>query len=154
MFVQVTNHLFEGSSGFGLDLMALNIQRGRDHGIPSYNDWREVCGLKKIVSWRELAGVMDDSVSYKMQYLSFCCNQFSLLAELLQAVRILSQVYPNVDEIDLFVGGIGEKPLQGAVLGPTFVCIVGDQFSRLRRGDRFFYEEVSSRFTEGKCISR
>lgn len=41
---------------------ALNIQRGRDHGLPSYNDWREVCSLKKIGSWQELVGVMDDSV--------------------------------------------------------------------------------------------
>lgn len=66
-----------------------------------------------------------------------------------QVVRILSSLYPSVDEVDLFVGGIGERPLTGAVLGPTFVCIVGDQFSRLRRGDRFFYEETSARFTEG-----
>jgi len=72
----------------------------------------------------------------------------------LQAARILSNVYSSVDDIDLFVGGIAEKPQTGAVLGPTFVCIVGDQFSRLRRGDRFFYEETTARFTEGKNVLR
>jgi peroxidase len=123
----LTNHLFQGSSPFGLDLMSLNIQRGRDHGLPPYNDWREVCGLPKINSWDELTTVMDP-----------------------QAANILRRLYPSVDEIDLFIGGIGERALPGAILGPTFVCIVGDQFARLRRGDRFFYEEVTARFTEAQ----
>ena len=44
-------------------------------------------------------------------------------------------------------------PLPGAILGPTFVCLVGDQFARLRRGDRFHYEERTARFTEGNMHS-
>ncbi|CAL8130640.1 unnamed protein product [Orchesella dallaii] len=123
----VTNHLFEGQSAFGLDLMSLNIQRGRDHGIPPYNDWREVCGLKRLTSWRDFEAVTDKAMTDS-----------------------LSAIYSSVDEIDLFVGGVSEKPLDGAVLGATFTCIVGDQFARLRRGDRFFYEEVTARFTEAQ----
>ncbi|ODM94915.1 Chorion peroxidase [Orchesella cincta] len=123
----VTNHLFEGQSGFGLDLFALNIQRGRDHALPPYNDWREVCGLKRLNSWRDFEAVADKAMADS-----------------------LSTLYPNVDEVDLFIGGVSEKPLDGAVLGPTFTCIVGDQFARLRRGDRFFYEEVTARFTEAQ----
>lgn len=50
-------------------------------------------------------------------------------------------MYGSVDEIDLYIGGVSERPMKDALVGPTFVCIIGDQFSRLRRGDRFFYEE-------------
>jgi len=63
-------------------------------------------------------------------------------------VLSLQRLYDSVDDIDLFVGALGERPLQDAILGPVFVCLVGDQFARLRRGDRFFYEEKTGRFTE------
>lgn len=53
---------------------------------------------------------------------------------------ILKQLYRNPDDIDLWVGGLIEKPLQDAVVGPTFAEIIADQFARLKRGDRYFYE--------------
>lgn len=56
-------------------------------------------------------------------------------------MTLLREIYPSVDEIDLYVAAVAEKPLPGALLGQTFVCLVGDQFARLRRGDRFYYEE-------------
>jgi peroxidase len=59
----------------------------------------------------------------------------------MQSVAALRALYPSVDEIDLFAAAVAEKPLPGALLGQTFVCLVGDQFARLRRGDRFYYEE-------------
>lgn len=52
----------------------------------------------------------------------------------------LAQFYKSPMDIDLFVGGLIESADGEAVVGPTFREIIADQFSRLRRGDRYFYE--------------
>lgn len=41
----VRNELFRDVNGLTFDLMSFNIQRGRDHALPSYNAWREWCRL-------------------------------------------------------------------------------------------------------------
>lgn len=56
---ELTNHLFQTSRfGFGMDLGAINIQRGRDHGLPPYVEWREPCGLTPILEWSDLYKIM------------------------------------------------------------------------------------------------
>lgn len=52
----------------------------------------------------------------------------------------LAQVYAHPDDLDLWIGGLLESAQGDALLGPTFADIIADQFSRLRRGDRYFYE--------------
>lgn len=42
--------------------MALNVQRGRDHGLPPYNEWRQVCGYEKARTWKDLEEYMDAQV--------------------------------------------------------------------------------------------
>lgn len=62
------------------------------------------------------------------------------------------RIYASPDDIDLFPGGMSERPLQGGLVGPTFACIIGIQFRQLRKCDRFWFEtdDPSIRFTEAQ----
>ena len=97
--------------------MALNIHRGRDHAIATYNEIRQICGLPKAETFDDITDQIRPNV-----------------------VNRLRSMYKHVDDIDLFVGGLAEEPVSGGLLGWTFLCIVGDQFARLKKGDRFFYD--------------
>ena len=115
---ELTNHLFERpGSGFGSDLAAINILRGRELGVPPYNEFREYCGLTRALHFEDLAGFMGNLTISK-----------------------LSAVYASVDDIDLFTGGVSEYPVPGAIVGPTFACLIAEQFSALKKGDRFWFE--------------
>lgn len=48
--------MFESEKKPGVDLMAINIKRGREHGLPGYNQYRAFCGLKKAVNFDDLHG--------------------------------------------------------------------------------------------------
>jgi len=100
-----------------LDLAALNIQRGRDHGLPGYNAYRKFCGLPVAEDWNDIDNFMLPGVAAKLE-----------------------AVYESPDDIDIFVGGISERHDSSSEVGPTFECIINKQFSALRDGDRFYYE--------------
>lgn len=63
---EVRNRLFANNEGREqLDLAALNIQRGRDHGVPMCNDLREVLGLPRCKTFDEMA--MNSDVAKKLE---------------------------------------------------------------------------------------
>ncbi|XP_067656798.1 peroxidase-like [Haliotis asinina] len=104
----------------GLDIVSLNIQRGREHGLRSYNEWREYCGLTKINSFTngtDFGGIQ---------------------------AQDLKDIYESVDDIDLYSGGISEVPNLPAAVGKTYMCLIGEQFRKLRDGDRFWFESTDS----------
>ena len=124
---ELTNHLFTEHSPkrhthFGGDLVARNLQRGRDHGIPDYNTFRKICNLAPITSF--------DQKPLEMSHDMW--NRFKSL-------------YRNVGDIDLYMGGISEIPVDSdALLGPTFSCLIGLQFHNMKYGDRFFFSHRST----------
>ncbi|MFA9408496.1 MAG: peroxidase family protein [Candidatus Dadabacteria bacterium] len=111
----VRNFLFGPPGAGGFDLAALNIQRGRDHGLPKYNDVREQMGLSRAQSFQDISSDPDIQM------------------------RLLD-AYGNVDNIDLWPGGLAEDPVSGSHLGELFHLIIKVQFEALRDGDRFWYE--------------
>jgi hypothetical protein len=46
-------------------------------------------------------------------------------------LKRLSKIYKSVHDVDLFVLGMAEKPLKGALVGPTFACILGQQYQKV-----------------------
>ena len=60
---ELTERLFEVAHAVALDLAAVNIQRGRDHGLPSYADYRQWCGLGGTHSWHDLSDHIKVSVT-------------------------------------------------------------------------------------------
>lgn len=111
----VRNFLFGQPGAGGFDLAALNIQRGRDHGLPSYNDLREAMGLQRARSFADV----NPALSIRMR---------------------LSEAYSSVDDIDAWMGLLAEPRVREGLVGPTLQRVLADQFRRIRDGDRFWYE--------------
>ncbi|XP_077395637.1 thyroid peroxidase [Festucalex cinctus] len=115
---ELTGRLIVLAISQDMDLAALNLQRGRDHGLPGYNDWRDFCGLKRIGTLQDFQQVVSDAS----------------IAE-----RIL-QLYKHPDNIDVWLGGLVEAFLPGSRTGPVFACLIAKQMKALRDGDRFWWE--------------
>ncbi|NWI18868.1 DUOX2 oxidase, partial [Crypturellus soui] len=103
------------------DYVASWLQRGRDLGLPTYNQAREQFGLKPLQTWTDLASHSGQEV-----------------------LKEVADLYANdTDRLELLPGGMLEPNMS------LFSAIILDQFVRLRDGDRFWFENTrNGLFTE------
>jgi hypothetical protein len=116
---ELQNFLFGPPGAGGFDLASLNIQRGRDHGLADYNTTRRAYGLPPVNSFAQISSNPDVQAQ-------------------------LQQLYGNVNNIDLWVGGLAEDHDPGSSVGPLFGRIIANQFERIRDGDRLWFENLYS----------
>ncbi|WAR10476.1 PXDN-like protein [Mya arenaria] len=123
----VTENLFRSDVRNAFDLAALNIQRGRDHGV-SYCATRKALGLKVPATFQE---------AENMQLFSR------------ETIALLESCYDNICDIDLFTAIVAERPLRtrtnlpiksDSPIAETLNHIQGDMYRKLKLGDRFWYE--------------
>jgi hypothetical protein len=110
----VRDFLFGEPIPGGFDLASLNIQRGRDHGLPDYNSVRVAYGLSPVLSFAEITS--DPEVQAG-----------------------LASLYGDVNNIDPWVGALSEDHVLGAAAGELIVRGLQEQFTRVRDGDRFWF---------------
>ncbi|XP_042298513.1 myeloperoxidase-like [Sceloporus undulatus] len=119
MVEELQERLFEQVEVIGLDLASLNLQRGRDHGLPGYNAWRRFCGLSEPRDEAELAVVLRNP----------------------KLAKKFIDLYETPDNIDIWIGGMAEPFVPHGRVGPLLACLIGTQFRKVRDGDRFWWEK-------------
>ncbi len=111
----VRNFLFGPPGNGGLDLASININRGRERGLPDFNTMRMDSGLPAYTSFDEINADPD-------------------------VYTVLESLYTDVNDIDPWVGLLVENHMPQALFGETIMHIMMEQFAALRDGDRFYYE--------------
>jgi hypothetical protein len=150
------------------DLGAIDIARGRDHGMPTYNDMRRAYGLAPKTSFMDITGEatqqfpsdpkidpihpIDDPniidftrlLDDKGNVIAFGSPEASESAVVgvrrTTVAARLKAIYERVDKVDAFVGMVAEKHVSGTELGELQLAMWKKQFEALRDGDRFFYQ--------------
>jgi len=131
----ITSKIAKNSRGYGVDLIAIDIQRGRDHGMPSYLDIRRKCNLSPAI------------------------NSFDDFNKIFNKtnVELLKKFYASPEHVDFYVGGILEifQSLGEPLAGPTFGCVVGLSYNHFAGGDRYYYSNPKNPypFTEAQLNS-
>jgi Animal haem peroxidase len=151
-----------------VDLGAVDIERGRDHGMPSYNGLRQAYGLSARSFFTSITGESTSSFPSDPQIdprnpindpdiLDFVelrdidgnvidpNDEEAVDGEAVVGIRRttlaarLRAIYGSVSNVDAFVGMVSERHVPGTEFGELQLAIWRNEFQRLRDGDRFFY---------------
>ena len=121
---EIDNHVVDSMRNMNMgpagqfDLAAINMQRGREHGLPDYNQARIDVGLSPV-------------------------RRFSEITSDRSTARKLAKVYDHdINNVDVWLGGISERHIPGGSVGELVQTVLVDQFERLRDGDRFYFENT------------
>ncbi len=141
-----------------VDLGAIDMQRSRDTGMPSYNQMREALGLAPQTTFDEVTGENSEELPAGESINDPHILEFTSLRNLggetiapgsseravsgsrrSTLASRLKAIYGSVDNLDAFVGMLSEPHLPGSELGELQQALWRKQFEALRDGDRFFY---------------
>jgi len=126
----IRSALFKNRSGHLNDLAALNIQRGRDHGLPDYLTCRAAYNLPKKTEFSQISRNSDTADRLEKAY-----GDIGLIDPWIGAI--------SEDHVWHVAGRVVQKRQRGAfqaAVGELVFAVLKDQFERLRDGDRFWYE--------------
>ena len=132
-----------------VDLGAIDIERGRDHGMPLYNDLRRAYGLAPKTSFTAITGESTDRFPNDPEInpldpindpdiMDFIEVNGEEVRRTTVAAR-LRAIYGNVNRVEAFVGMVAERHIPGTEFGELQLAMWKKQFEALRDGDRFFY---------------
>ncbi|XP_037045582.1 peroxidase-like [Bradysia coprophila] len=116
---EVVNRIGKNPRGYGMDLIALDIQRGRDQGISSFVEIRRKCNLKpEINSFDDFGKIVNKT-----------------------NVDLLKRMYESFEDVDFYVGGLLESfaSIGNPLAGPTFGCVIGENYNNVMGGDIYFF---------------
>jgi hypothetical protein len=148
-----------------VDLGAIDIERGRDHGIAAYNQLRQAYGLPAKTTFASITGEATDNfpsdpqltpgnevndpnsidvVSARDQNgnavaVGLADGTASVTRRTTVAARLKAVYGNNINNVDGFTGMLAEPRLLNSDLGELQTAIWARQFTALRDGDRFFY---------------
>jgi Ca2+-binding RTX toxin-like protein len=137
--------------GVPLDLYAANIERARELGLATLNEFRAyVSGNTSLIAQDGQASdytsripELVPSLAAYATWAEFGANLRGTPAEQAELLALFKATYGEADvhvnDVELFVGGLAEKPYGASQMGSTFTWIFQEQLDRLQDGDRFYY---------------
>lgn len=145
------------------DLFSFNVARGRDVGLGTMNQVRKALAESTDPYVREAVSFAGDMSAYtswedfqaRNGLSDTLIQQFrtaypDLVLQTPQEIEAFRRFNPDIelvggntvkgiDRVDLWVGGLTEKHINGGMVGQTFWVILHEQFDRLQEADRFYY---------------